>query len=268
MTIIFDGKKFAEEKEKELKIRVGALHETPKLVSILVGDDKASTIYTNLKQKAAKRIGAKFEIKKFPDNTPTEEIIKTIKKLNEDKKVHGIMVQLPLPKKLKSKTKSILQTIAKEKDVDGLVNNSPFMAASVKAILQILDVATKSLPYFGKKAAVIGANGTVGKAVTRELEKKGYKVTECDVETRDLYAKLHQVDLIVSATGSPNLVKGEIVKEGVIAIDVGAPEGDFDKGVYERASFITPVPGGVGPVTIVSLLENLVESVYNSSSHT
>jgi methylenetetrahydrofolate dehydrogenase (NADP+) / methenyltetrahydrofolate cyclohydrolase len=261
MTIKFDGKKFASEKEKELKIRVSALNTTPTLVSILIGTDRGSAIYTNLKQAAAKRVGINFVVKKFPSTVEPEGIIDLIKKLNKDKKVNGIMVQLPLPPALKKQTSKILKTIAKEKDVDGLVPNSPYTPATVKAVRQILDVATKSLPYFGKKAAVVGASGTVGKAVVKELQKSGFKVCECDIDTRDLYAKLHQLDLIVSATGEPGLVKGEMVKEGVIAIDVGEPVGDFEKSISDRASFYTPVPGGVGPVTIVSLLENLVEAV-------
>lgn len=261
MTIVFDGKKFAAEKEVILKEKIKNLKVKPKLVSILVGSDKASILYSNLKQKSAKRIGINFEIKKFNSSIEPKKIIELIKKLDDDNKVLGVMVQLPLPKNLKSKTKGILQAIKKDKDVDGLTNNSPFMPATVKAVLQILEVATKSLPYFGKKAGVIGADGVVGKRIVKELQKKGFKVSECDIDTRDLYAKLHQLDLIVSATGTPNLIRGEIIKEGVIAIDVGAPEGDFDKSVYDRASFFTPVPGGVGPVTISCLLENLISTV-------
>jgi len=261
VNIKFDGKKFAEIKEAELKEKVKHLKTKLQLVTILVGDDKASAIYTKLKGESAKRIGINFVVKKFPTTVAAEKLVAEINKLNKDKKVNGIMVQLPLPKSLKSKTKSILKTINKEKDVDGLTASSPYMPAAVKSVMQILEVATNSLTYFGKKAAVVGASGTVGKVIVKELEKKGYKVCECDIDTRDLYAKLHQLDLIVSATGEPNLIKGEMVKEGVIIIDVGAPVGDFDKLVGERASFYTPVPGGVGPVTIVSLLENLVEAV-------
>jgi methylenetetrahydrofolate dehydrogenase (NADP+)/methenyltetrahydrofolate cyclohydrolase len=136
------------------------------------------------------------------------------------------------------------------------------MPAVVKAIKKIVEFATKDLAYFGKKASVVGAGGNVGRRTVEMLSKIGYKVTECDQETRDLYAKLNGVDLIVSATGVPNLIKGEMIKEGAIAIDVGSPRGDFDfDSVSPRAGFITPVPGGVGPLTVVSLLENLVEKV-------
>ncbi len=261
MPIKFDGKQFAQNKEKELKAKVGKLKVKPQLVTVLVGNDKASVIYTKLKADAAKRVGINFVVKKFDAKVEPQEIMNLIEKLNSDKKVNGIMVQLPLPLAFKKQTPKILKTISKEKDVDGLVSGSPFTPAAVKAVMQILDVATHSLPYFGKKAAVIGAKGTVGAKIVKELQKLGFKVCECEIDTRDLYAKLHQLDVIVSATGEPGLIKGEMVKEGVIAIDVGAPVGDLDKLVGERASFVTPVPGGVGPVTIVNLLENLVDTL-------
>ncbi len=262
MAIIFDGKKFAKEKESLLKEKISKLKTTPKLVSILVGNDEASVLYTNLKQKAAKRVGIKFEIKKFPSIVTRDTLIDLINKLNKDKSVNGIMVQLPLPNQLKIKTQGILNVIAKEKDIDGLTRNSPYVPATVKAVRGIIEYATKPLPYFGKRAVVLGAKGVVGKGVVTLLARMGYKVTECDKNTRDLYAKLTGADLIISATGAPGLIKGEMIKEGFIAIDVGAPYGDFDfKSVVTRAGFITPVPGGVGPVTIVCLLENLVDSI-------
>src|SRR5579859_1198469 len=265
MGIIFDGKKFAKGKEELLKTKVTALKTKPKLVSILVGNDKASSLYSTLKQNAAKRIKVGFEIKRLPETTESEKIIELIKKLNSDKKVQGIMVQLPLPKALKSKTVRILNTIDPKKDVDGLTKNSPFTPAAVKAVIEIINFAIKPLPYIGKKAAVVGAKGSVGKSVVGEIKKLGFKVTECDKDTRDLYAKLHEVDLIISATGEPELIKSQMLKEGVIAIDVGAPVGDFDfVSVKSVSSFLTPVPGGVGPVTIMCLLENLVDTVYNS----
>src|SRR5258708_18199826 len=265
MGTIFDGKRFAKDKEEELKTKVSELRTKPKLVSILLGNDKASLLYTNLKEKTAKRIGAKFEIKKLPSDTSPEKIIGLIIKLNNDKKVNGIMLQLPLPKELSKFKIKILNSITPEKDVDGLTKNSPYTPATAKAVVEIIKFAITPLPYIGKKAAVVGANGTVGKSVTGEIKKLGFKVTECDKDTRDIYAKLHEVDLVVSVTGEPKLIKSEMLKEGVIAIDVGAPDGDLDfSKVSKVASFVTPVPGGVGPVTIVSLLENLIEAVYNS----
>jgi methylenetetrahydrofolate dehydrogenase (NADP+) / methenyltetrahydrofolate cyclohydrolase len=260
MTTIFDGKKYAAVKEQLLKSELKKLNVKPKLVSILVGQDRASLLYTNLKKKAASRIGVKFIIKKFPENTDYKKIILIIKQLNDDKTVNGIMVQLPLPKNLKPKTRIILNSIAKNKDVDGLRVGSSFMPATVRAIKETINEATKDMPYFGKRATVVGAKGTVGKAVVKMLEDMNYKVCECDKNTRDLYAKLTNADLVVSATGQPGLVKKEMLKEGVIAIDVGAPVGDFGRGIASKAGFVTPVPGGIGPVTIACLLENLVET--------
>src|SRR5258706_3820203 len=264
MTIMFDGKQFAKQKENLLKEKVRSLKIKPKLVSILVGNNSASLLYTKLKKAEATRIGITFEVKKLKEDEIAENIIDLIKKLNSDKKVNGIMVQLPLPSKLKTKTKKILNTIDPKKDVDGLTSKSHFTQASARAISEIVKFVIEPLAYIGKKAAVVGASGMVGKGATTELKKLGFQVTECDIDTRDLYAKLHEVDIIVSATGEKELIKGEMLKEGVIAIDVGAPSGDFAfKSVAKVASFITPVPGGVGPVTIVCLLENLIDTVVN-----
>ncbi len=265
-TTIFDGKTFAKEREKLLKLKVKELKATkgvPKLVAILVGRDKASLIYTNLKKKTAERVGIKFQVVKFPSTTDYKEIIKKIKELNKEDSVHGVMVQLPLPIELKKKTRVILQSIDKNKDVDGLRVKSIYTPAAVKAVSEIIQYVIKPLAYIGKKAAVVGAAGTVGKGVTKELTRMGFKVCECEKGTRDLYAKLHEVDIVVSATGVPGLISSQMLKEGVVAIDVGAPKGDIDyKAVSKMASFVTPVPGGVGPVTIICLLENLVEACY------
>lgn len=257
--MVFNGKEFAKQKEDILKEKIQNLKVTPKLVSILIGNDKASELYTKLKQNAAERVGIAFEVKRLKNDTPFEELISLIEKLNNDEKVHGIMIQLPLPTKLEKRKTKILNTIKVSKDVDGLGSKSKFTPAAAKAISEIVKAIIIPLPYVGKKAAVVGAYGMVGKATVVELKKLGFKVTECDKDTRDLYAKLHEVDIVVSAVGVPDLIKGEMLKEGVIAIDVGAPVGDFDfKSVSKVASVVTPVPGGVGPVTIISLLENLL----------
>jgi methylenetetrahydrofolate dehydrogenase (NADP+)/methenyltetrahydrofolate cyclohydrolase len=269
MTIVFDGKKFAKEREKALKKKVNLLKKRgvkPKLVSILIGDDAASKLYLKLKKKAAKRVGIEMGILQLDKDISPQKIIGIIKKLNKNRDVHGIMVQLPLPLEIDNWKFDILESIDSKKDVDGLTNKSPFVTAAARAVSLIVEFATSPLAYSGKKASVVGSNGMVGRAVMGELKKLGYKVTGCDVETRDLYAKLHEADLIVAATGVPNLVKKDMIKEGVIAIDVGAPSGDISfEDVSKRASFITPVPGGVGPVTITCLLENVIDAAYNLS---
>src|SRR3972149_8176120 len=168
MGIIFDGNAFAKEKEKALKKRISKLK--PKLISILVGDDKASALYTKLKQKAAKRVGIKFEIKRFNSNVSKEKIVFLIKQLNKDKNVQGIMVQLPLPKRLRSEIQNILDSISPEKDIDGLTKNSPFIPATQKAIIRILGEAKEKLREGKEKVVVVGEKGTVGKSVMKELK--------------------------------------------------------------------------------------------------
>ncbi len=263
--IIFNGKKFAEEKEKELRKKVSKLKSVPKLVSILVGEDPSSVLYTNLKKKAAERIGVEFEIMKFPDSIPELYLIKVIKNLNNDQKVNGIMVQLPLPSALKEKTQTILNNIDKEKDMDGLTQRSAFIPATTKAVIRIIGIAKEKVNTGDEKIVVVGSKGMVGKSVVKELKNLKYKVEGIDLETKDLKSETIKGDILISATGKENLIKENFVKDGVVVIDVGSPRGDvsFNK-VKKKASFITPVPGGVGPVTIISLLENLVQAVYNS----
>ncbi len=200
-------------------------------------------------------------VKQFSSVTDPHKINDFIQDLNKDDSVQGVMVQLPMPRSFDKKKKEILNSIKKSKDVDGLREVSSFTPATAKAVSQVTSFAIKPLAYIGKKAAVVGSKGTVGKAVTVELQKLGFRVVECDITTRDLYAKIHEVDLVVSATGVSSLIKSEMLKEGVIVIDCGAPSAEFEfKSVSQKASFITPVPGGIGPVTIISLFENLVEA--------
>ncbi|SRR5260221_3234296 len=263
-TMIFEGKKFAEEKEEELKEKIKKLSSKPKLVSILVGQDAASVLYTNLKQKVAKRIGIDFEIINLAVSVTELEIVAIIKNLNKDKNIHGIMVQLPLPTNLKLKQNHILNSIEPSKDVDGLIENSPFMPATTKAIIRILGFAKEKINMGEEKVVVVGSKGIVGKSVVKELKNLNYQVIGVDIDTKDLKEKTTKADILISATGKANLIKENMVKDGVVVIDVGSPAGDVDLKAREKASFVTPVPGGVGPVTIISLLENLLEGVGES----
>lgn len=263
---IFDGREFAKKKEELLKRKVEVLRQkgiTPKLVSILVGDDPASALYVSLKKKAAERIGAELQIISLSSSTSGEEIREKINEYSNDKKTHGIMVQLPLPKEIVNSKLSIINSIASNKDIDGLREESPFVPATVKAVLSILDEAASvlNLDLDSKLFTVVGSEGMVGSRLISALAARGQKVEKVDIGTTELTAKLLKADILVSATGVPGLIKGDMVKEGAVVIDVGSPKGDvaFDE-VSEKASFITPVPGGVGPVTIVSLLENLIYS--------
>ena len=262
MTTIFAGKDFARELEQKTHIKVKRLVEKgvrPKLVSILVGDDPGSVLYTNLKKQAAQRVGIDFETVRYPAEVPISRLSGKIKELNGDDKVHGIMVQLPLPGKLKSVTEYLVNQIAPKKDVDGLTNDSPYISATVKAILEILDQSPIA-NYLSPKICVVGASGAVGNPLVKELKKRYSDLVGCNSKTRDLGAVTKTADVLISAAGVPGLVKADMVKDGAIVIDVGSPKGDVDPVVLTKASFVTPVPGGVGPVTISCLLENLVSA--------
>lgn len=268
MATIFDGRAFAAQKEESLKIRVLGLKTRlvyPKLASILVGTDQASTLYVNLKKKAAERIGAEVDIYKITKNSKLEDLIFLINTLNKDETVQGIMVQLPLPQPFVNCKLKIVNSIAPAKDVDGLKDDSPFLHPTSKAVIEIIDFAV-SLPQFTVHSSpltvcVVGATGMVGKPLARELREQKYEVLECNSKTSDLKGTTLQGDILVSVTGTPNIIKSDMVKPGAIVIDVGSPKGDvvFDE-VSKVASFVSPVPGGVGPITITCLLENLISA--------
>lgn len=263
--VVFDGRRVVFEKEMKLEKEIEKLIKkgiTPELVSIVVGDAGGGKFYQNLKKEAAKRVGAQIEIRQFQKGESVNRLIKLIKKLNQDESVHGIMVQLPLPNKLKRKTESIINAIVPEKDVDGMKENSPYLAPVVMAVLEAVRQSSEYLPNNKEaKVVVIGAKGFVGGKIVKVLEEMGYHVAGYDIKTPDLKSKTKEADILVSATGQPGLINGQMVKNRSIVIDVGSPRGDvkFDE-VVSKASFITPVPGGIGPVTISYLLENLIEA--------
>ena len=250
MTKVFDGKVYQKELLDSLQKRLLSSKEEPKLVSILVGNDRASEIYTNLKKKACEYVGAHMEIVHFPGETSKDEIKSKIQNLNEDITVKGIMIQLPLPEILKSETKNIIETIMREKDIDGMRDDSEFTPATVRAVNQILKLArNEGFLNSNSKIAVVGSKGSVGSKI---------KFDEGFDKGDDLF-QLKDFDVVISATGVANLITPEMIKEDAVLIDVGAPLPEFEEGCYEKASFYTPVPGGVGPVTIVSLVENLLD---------
>jgi len=266
MAIIFDGRKFAAEKEANLAIRILGLKARgvyPKLASILVGSDPASKLYVNLKKKAAEKIGAEVDVYSIKENSKLEDLLLLIKTLNEDKTVHGIMIQMPLPEAFSSAKLQVINSIKPDKDVDGLRADSPFLHPTSKAVIQIINEAKKeiSLNKSPLKVVVVGATGMVGRPLVHELKNEKYEVVECDTKTSALKALTLQGHILVSTTGVPNIIKGNMVKPGAIVIDVGSPKGDADFVEVEKiASYISPVPGGVGPVTISCLLENLISA--------
>jgi len=264
MAIIFDGRAYAAEKEANLAIRVLGLKTRevyPKLASILVGNDPASELYVNLKKKAAERIGVEVDIYLIKENSKPEDLMLLIKTLNEDDSVHGIMIQMPLPSGVQNSKSKILNTIAPQKDVDGLRPDSEFLHPTSKAVIDILNLAEVGLSVKPKLVAVVGATGMVGTPLVKELKIEGYEVIEASGKTDDLSHNLKNAEVVISATGIPGLIKANMIKPGAIVIDVGSPNGDVELSATSHASFITPVPGGVGPVTITALLENLILAV-------
>jgi len=261
MAIIFDGRAFAAKKESSLGIRVLGLKARgvyPKLASILIGDNPASELYVDLKKKAAERIGAEIDVYFLPENSKFSEILQLIESLNSDDNFNGIMIQLPLPERLSEFKEKMLGAIDPAKDIDGLRYDSQFLHPTSKAVIDILKEAEKSLKTNPSSVCVVGATGMVGTPLVKELRKEGYAVAEVSTETKDLREKLKTSEVVVSATGVAHLIKPDMIKDGAIVIDVGSPKGDVDPSVSAKAGFFTPVPGGVGPVTISCLLENLI----------
>ncbi|MBI2103390.1 bifunctional 5,10-methylenetetrahydrofolate dehydrogenase/5,10-methenyltetrahydrofolate cyclohydrolase [Candidatus Woesebacteria bacterium] len=270
MVYIFDGKKFAKDKERELAKRVKKLKKrgiTPTLETVLDGNNPASVLYVSLKKQAGERVGASVNVYPIADRKrEKKDFIKSlIRSLNRDKNVHGIMVQLPLSPGAREYTEEILNTISPEKDVDGLRDDSKFTPATVKAVIEILDFAKKQLGMEKENkditVCVAGVKGFVGSSLLKHLQALGYDVVGADKVSYRKTRKLKWSEVLISATGTPGFINESVVKEGAIVVDVGSPKGDVSfTEVAKKASFITPVPGGVGPVTVSCLLENLVEA--------
>ena len=289
MPYVFDGRKYAVEKEEILKNKVIALKQKgiiPKLVSIIVGSDPGSVLYQNLKKKAAERVGAEMNIIRLGSDLKTKEIQEIIGSLNRDTSVHGIMIQMPLPDTFtKENREEIVNLIERSKDVDGLRKDSPYLHPTSKAVLEVLDYALDIVRPPCKertcKGCVVGATGMVGGPLTKELRimnnelrdksihnrRPGeckrprnlqFEILEADSKTQNLSEFTRSADVLISCAGVSEIIKKDMVKDGVILIDVGAPVGDVEKNAYEKASFVSPVPGGIGPVTICCLMENLI----------
>lgn len=260
---IFKGRKYAKNKEQKLKKRVIKLQKKnviPSLASILIGEGKESSLYLSLKKKAAARIGAKAKIVKIENKAEKEEIIEIISKLNSDNNIHGVMIQLPLPKRFsKQENDSILDSIDRKKDVDGLRKNSDYVAPAVKAVIRVLQEGFNFIST-NSKIVVVGSRGFIGSKIYEVLSSIGYDVVGVDIETKNLKTKTLKADIVISATGKEGIIKRGFIKEGAIIIDVGFPKGDVEKEAYKSAIFSSQVPGGIGPVTIVELLENLVDA--------
>ncbi|MFC1482762.1 bifunctional methylenetetrahydrofolate dehydrogenase/methenyltetrahydrofolate cyclohydrolase FolD [Candidatus Margulisiibacteriota bacterium] len=270
--MIIDGTAIAEKVKEEIKKEIAEKKLDLGLAVLLVGEDPASQIYVKYKEKACEVCGIHSKKIVLPENTTKEEIIKEINKLNKDKKIHGILVQLPLPKHLNEF--EILEHIPPEKDVDGftstntgrlLLGEKPFaVSCTPQGIMHL--IKSTGVEIKGKQAVVVGRSKIVGKPVALLLLQEHATVTIAHSRTKDLDKVCAQADILVAAVGKAKLIKKEFVKKGAVVIDVGMnrAEGklcgdvDFDE-VKDIAGWITPVPKGVGPMTIAYLLKNVLD---------
>jgi methylenetetrahydrofolate dehydrogenase (NADP+)/methenyltetrahydrofolate cyclohydrolase len=273
---VIDGKKIAAEIREEIRQEVLRLHETtgtvPGLAAVLVGDDPASATYVRTKTKACQEVGIASRQLTPPGDIPQSELVRIIHELNRDPAIHGILVQLPLPRHLEERT--ILETVDPRKDVDGFTfanigrlveNQSRFVPCTPAGILALLD--REGMGIQGKTAVVVGRSEIVGKPVAFLLLHRHATVTICHSRTPDLGAETRRADILVAAVGRPRLITGAMVKPGAVVIDVGINRvegklvGDVDfESANQVASAITPVPGGVGPMTVALLLQNTLRA--------
>lgn len=277
---IIDGKLVAAAIRKEIAVEVAAMidsgQDAPHLAAVIVGDDGASLTYVASKEKACQSVGMVSSVYRLKENSSEEDVLNTIKFLNEDPEIDGYIVQLPLPSHI-NETK-IIQSINPNKDVDGFtlhniglmqLGEPCFLPATPYGILELLK--RSGVEVSGKHVVVLGRSNIVGTPVSVMLSRKGVDatVTMCHTKTKNIEEISRQADILIVAVGQPHFVKADMVKEGAVVVDVGihrikdnSEKGyhiigdvDFDE-VYKKASKITPVPGGVGPMTIVSLLHN------------
>ncbi|MEK7306866.1 MAG: bifunctional methylenetetrahydrofolate dehydrogenase/methenyltetrahydrofolate cyclohydrolase FolD [Nitrospirota bacterium] len=281
MAGIIDGKAVAAEIRAKIKKDVEQLRLkgiVPGLAAVLVGDNPASQVYVRNKRKACEEAGIYSEEHKLPADLKQEELIKLVNDLNIDKKINGILIQLPLPKHIDSKV--ILECVSPDKDVDGFhpynvgrltVGDPIFSPCTPHGIMLLLE--HYGIRMDGMNAVVIGRSNIVGKPVALMLINRNATVTVCHSRTKDLKERCREADILVVAAGRPRMIRGDMVKEGAVVIDVGINRedngglvGDVDfEEVSKRAGWITPVPGGVGPMTIAILLKNTVESAKRAA---
>lgn len=284
---IIDGKAIAEQIQQEVAKEVEELKSkgiTPGLATILVGEDPASQVYVRNKGKACEKAGIYSDQHTLPTNIEEDELLKLIDTLNNDSKINGILVQLPLPKHIDEV--KVLNAISPDKDVDGfhpvsvgnfftvkdfneMVRQGLFLPCTPHGIIELL--VRSGVNLSGAEAVVVGRSNIVGKPVATLLVANNATVTICHSRTKDLGEVCRRADVLIAAIGKPQFIKADMVKEGVVVIDVGVNRIDSEKGfklvgdvdfeqVSEKASMITPVPGGVGPMTITMLLVNTVKA--------
>ena len=276
MSTIIDGKELAKHIREELKEEVKELKNAeiyPKLAVIMIGDDPASKVYVRNKSRACEDVGIEYEEYLLPAKTTREELLELIEKLNNDERVHGILVQSPLPEGLDAN--EAFRTILPKKDVDGFhpvnvgklsLNQDCFVSCTPYGIIKMLEAY--NVPIEGANAVIIGRSNIVGKPLAQCLLNKNATVTICHSKTKNLKEITKKADILIAAIGKPKFVTEDMVKENATVIDVGINRneegklvGDTDfENIKEKVSFITPVPGGVGPMTIAMLMYNVVKA--------
>lgn len=275
---LLDGKTVSERIRGLLKPRVAALSarysSPPVLVTILVGNNPSSETYVRMKGKACESIGLGSRKIHLPENAATEELLRIIDECNQDSAVRGILLQHPSPPQIDER--AAFERIAVEKDVDGVTASGygrmslgmpSYPACTPAGIIRLLD--EYNLPLGGKHAVVVGRSPILGKPMAALLLNRDCTVTICHSKTVDLPSYVKQADIVVAACGKPKFIRGEWIKEGAVVVDAGYNEGNVGDADYEscaaRASWITPVPGGVGPMTITMLLDHTVQSAERAS---
>jgi len=280
---IIDGRKVAQSVRAGLATRVQQLRDQgvrPGLAVVLVGDNAASRVYVGQKIKACEEVGLHSEVHRLPETATEDEILAVVRALNANAAVHGIIVQLPLPPHVGMA--KVLEAISVEKDVDGfhLYNVGGLVIGSTRTVfppctpygVQLL-LEHEGIPIEGRNVVVVGASNIVGKPMALMLLRKEATISICHVKTRDLAQFTILADILIVAAGKPNLITAPMVKTGAVVIDVGInrlPDGrlvgdvDFE-GVREKASHITPVPGGVGPMTVTMLIWNTVQAAERAA---
>jgi methylenetetrahydrofolate dehydrogenase (NADP+)/methenyltetrahydrofolate cyclohydrolase len=277
MAVIIDGRKISAEIKDEVKDKVAKLREKGveiTLCVIQVGNDSASSVYVGNKKKACEYTGIKSVAYELPEETTEEELLVLVRKLNADSAVNGILVQLPLPKHINEDL--IIQNIAIEKDVDGFhpqsvgklsIGQKGFVSCTPAGVIEMLK--RYELPIEGKECVIIGRSNIVGKPMAMLMLRENATVTVCHSRTKNLKEVTNRADILITALGKPRFVTSDYVKEGAVIIDVGMNRdennklcGDVDyDNVFSKVSAITPVPGGVGLMTVAMLMHNCVESV-------
>lgn len=256
--ILLDGKNLSAKIKDEIKGNVESYKETPVLAVVTIGDDPASKIYVNNKKKACEYVGMSFLHLSFDETISEEKVIKKIKELNKDKFINGIIVQLPLPKKFNEDR--IVNTVDINKDVDGFRCGSAFVPPVAYGVMEIFDYYKINLE--GKNVVVIGRSKAVGIPMVRECLKRNATVTICHSKTENLKQYTKNADILIVSAGKKNIISKSMVKKDAVIIDVGINRvnkkicGDVNPNVMDKCSYLTPVPGGVGPMTVVMLVKN------------